>query len=118
MRGGTVDIPAIEKALREKRDELLHRAERLHKDVHHRDEPIEKDFAEQAVELENLEVLLELDRETRLELKNVLEALSRIEDDEYGICQSCGEAILEARLKALPYIQTCFRCAEEQENPG
>jgi RNA polymerase-binding protein DksA len=111
-----VDIPAIEASLKQKRDELLLRAERLHRDVHHRDEPIEKDFAEQAVELENLEVLLELDRETRLELRNVLEALTRIEDDEYGICQSCGNPIPEARLKALPYTQSCIRCANALEN--
>ncbi len=111
-----MDIPAIEASLKQKRDELLLRAERLHRDVHHRDEPIEKDFAEQAVELENLEVLLELDRETRLELRNVLEALTRIEDDEYGICQSCGNPIAEARLKALPYTQSCIRCANALEN--
>lgn len=111
-----MDIKAIEQALKEKRDELLNRADRLHKHVHNRDEPYEKDFAEQAVELENLEVLLELDRETRLELKNVLEALARIEDDEYGVCQTCGEDINEQRLKALPYVQTCIRCADALEN--
>jgi RNA polymerase-binding protein DksA len=118
LRGDKVDIQAIEKALKAKRDELLHRADRLHRDVHNRDEPYHKDFAEQAVELENLEVLLELDRETRLELKNVLEALARIEDDEYGICQSCGEAISEARLQVLPYIQTCIGCADALEKSG
>ena len=111
-----MDIQAIEASLKQKRDELLLRAERLHRDVHHRDEPIEKDFAEQAVELENLEVLLELDRETRLELRNVLEALTRIEDDEYGTCQSCGNTIAEARLAALPYTQSCIRCASAMEN--
>jgi RNA polymerase-binding protein DksA len=110
-----VDIKAIEARLKQKRDELLHRAERLHRDVHHRDKPVEKDFAEQAVELENLEVLLELDRETRLELKNVLEALARIEDDEFGACQLCGEDIQVERLNALPYVQTCIRCAEAGE---
>ena len=112
-----MDIKAVETQLRGKRDELLHRAERLH-NVHHRKEPINQDFAEQAVELENLEVLLELDRETRLELKNVLEALARIEDDDYGSCQRCGDQIAEARLMALPYIQTCIKCADALENPG
>lgn len=111
-----MDIKAIEQRLKQKRDELLHRAERLHRDVHNRDEPVEKDFAEQAVELENLEVLLELDRETRAELQNVLEALARIDEDEYGACQICGEAIDEARLEALPYVQACVRCAEAAEN--
>lgn len=110
-----MDIKAIEQRLKKKRDELLHRAERLHRDVHNREEPVEKDFAEQAVELENLEVLLELDRETRAELQNVLEALARIDEDEYGACQVCGEDIEVARLEALPYVQTCVRCAEAAE---
>lgn len=110
-----MDTQNLAKTLQNKRDELLHRAERLHRDVHNRDEPYEKDFAEQAVELENLEVLLELDRETRIELKNVLEALARIEEGDYGLCQQCGESIAEQRLNALPYVQTCFRCAEASE---
>jgi len=113
-----VDIKAVEAQLKQKRGELLHRAERLHGDVHHRKEPINKDFAEQTVELENLEVLLELDRETQLELKNVLEALARIEDDDYGTCESCGDQIAEGRLQALPYVQTCIKCADAGGNSG
>ena len=60
-----MDYARIKDQLLEKRNELLSRVNKLDKDIHHRDEPYEKDFAEQAVELENLEVLFELDREGR-----------------------------------------------------
>lgn len=107
-----MDINTIEKSLKSKRDELLAKAEKLHGDVHNRKEPYDKDLSEQAIELENLDVLLELDRETRQELKLVIEAISRIESGDYGQCQACGAAINPDRLAALPYTDRCISCAD------
>jgi DnaK suppressor protein len=42
----------------------------------------------------------------------VHEALARIEDGSYGICQRCGRAIPPARLDAVPYAPCCKECAE------
>jgi DnaK suppressor protein len=42
----------------------------------------------------------------------VHEALARIEDGTYGICQRCGRAIPQARLDAVPYAPYCKECAE------
>ena len=69
------------------------------------------DSAEQVTERENEDVLRNLQGETRLELKQVHEALKRIETGEYGTCAKCGEAISPARLDALPYATLCIRCA-------
>ena len=55
--------------------------------------------------------------------KNVLNqieaALERIEEGRYGRCEECGRKIPEARLKAMPYVAVCVRCASqrEQERP-
>lgn len=108
-----MDTNTIEKRLKEKRDELLSRAEKLHRDVHQREEPYNKNLSDQAVELENLDVLLELDREAREELKLVLAAINRIENDEYGQCQECGRVVNPERLEALPYTDRCISCAEK-----
>jgi DnaK suppressor protein len=43
------------------------------------------------------------------------EALERLRDGEYGVCQECGEAIAPARLKAMPEVQTCVRCQDRLE---
>src|SRR5215470_4188091 len=43
------------------------------------------------------------------------EALERLRDGEYGICQECGEAIAPARLKAMPEVTTCVRCQDRLE---
>lgn len=38
-------------------------------------------------------------------------ALSRAKSGQYGVCQSCGNPIGEARLEALPDTTTCVRCS-------
>ncbi|HEY5976073.1 MAG TPA: RNA polymerase-binding protein DksA [Geobacteraceae bacterium] len=54
------------------------------------------------------------DRERRL-INKIKEALQRLEDGEFGICEVCGEDISEARLKARPVTTYCIDCKMEQE---
>ena len=57
------------------------------------------------------------DRERRLLVK-IDEAVARIDDGTYGICEDCGAEISEARLKARPVTTQCIDCkieAEEKE---
>lgn len=51
----------------------------------------------------------------RLELTAIEAALRRIENGEYGSCVTCGEDIVEKRLRANPSVITCIRCAENAE---
>lgn len=48
-------------------------------------------------------------------LKQIEEALQRIEDKVYGICIDCEEVIADKRLLSNPYFQTCVDCAEDRE---
>ena len=43
------------------------------------------------------------------------EALERLQDGEYGVCQECDEVIAPARLKAMPEVRTCVRCQDRLE---
>jgi DnaK suppressor protein len=57
------------------------------------------------------------DRERKLILK-IKEALARIEEGTFGICEECGAEISEERLKARPVTTLCIECktkAEEEE---
>lgn len=47
--------------------------------------------------------------------KKVKKALEMIEDEEYGICQECGDSISYLRLKARPTSEMCINCKEESE---
>ena len=54
------------------------------------------------------------DRERKLIFK-IQEALQRLDDGEYGICEQCGEAIGIERLKARPVTTLCIACKSDQE---
>jgi DnaK suppressor protein len=48
-------------------------------------------------------------------LFEVEEALRRIDDGTYGVCEACDEVIPKARLEALPFVKNCVRCQSEME---
>ena len=54
------------------------------------------------------------DRE-REKLLAIDEALQRIKDKTYGICESCEGEIQLGRLKILPFTRLCVKCQEENE---
>ncbi len=54
------------------------------------------------------------DRE-RIKIKQIDDALERIDDATYGVCESCGLEIAEERLNALPFTRLCRDCQQEQE---
>jgi len=54
------------------------------------------------------------DRERKL-IKKVQQALTRIEEGEFGICVECGDDIGIARLKARPMTTLCINCKSKQE---
>lgn len=48
-------------------------------------------------------------------LIQISDALKRMDDKSYGVCQDCEENIPEKRLLVNPYFLTCVACAEERE---
>jgi DnaK suppressor protein len=55
------------------------------------------------------------DRERKLIMK-VKEALDRIDNETFGICESCGKPISEKRLMARPVTTLCIECKTEKED--
>lgn len=106
------DLQTVRARLIAKRAELEERVRRIDADLRKREEPLSADFEEQVVEQENLDALYAIEREGRVELQKVNDALARIERDEYAVCSRCGGPIAEARLAALPYADTCIGCAD------
>lgn len=53
-------------------------------------------------------------------IREVEDALSRIQDNQFGLCEACGKPISRRRLEALPYARHCIACAEEiqSQNQG
>ncbi len=72
------------------------------------------DFAEQAVERQNDDVLRALLHEAETGLRQVLQARERLAQGSYGECLGCGEPIETQRLQALPAAEFCLACAQIQ----
>jgi DnaK suppressor protein len=69
--------------------------------------------ADVASELNQQEVELTLARVERTRLALVDDALHRLAEGRYGICDECGHPIGLARLQALPWALRCRRCVEQ-----
>lgn len=66
------------------------------------------DLGTDSYEIDNIIGLMDSERKILVEID---EALSRIEDGTYGICQGRGEQIPKQRLKAIPWARYCVACA-------
>ena len=95
--------------LEQKLAELQSRLANIKKDV---TQAHSGDSAEQAQERENDEVVDAIGNETTQSIRVIQAALSRIDDGSYGICDSCGKDIGEARLAAVPEATRCVNCAQ------
>ncbi len=95
-------------ALQQKLADLGVRLAGVKKDV---TKTLSSDFAEQATERENDDVLEEIARETQFSIHQLKAALRRLEDGSYGTCAACGEEISEGRLDAIPETTHCVNCA-------
>ena len=73
------------------------------------------DFMDQAaMETDRSFRLRMRDREKKLMLK-INQALTRIEEGTYGICEVCGGDISIKRLKARPVTACCIGCKNKME---
>lgn len=73
--------------------------------------PLDADSSEQAIDLADDEALAGVDEVLRQEIREIREALLRIDNGTYGTCVTCGNAISRARLQALPTAVRCINCA-------
>lgn len=52
------------------------------------------------------------------EVRDMDEALARIEEGTFGTCESCDKSIPKARLRAVPHARLCIGCKREEEGQG
>lgn len=93
------------------RTDILQRLD-LYQEHHRRlNDPLEQDFAEQAVQRQNDQVVEGLEEEARTTLHQIERALSRLRHGKGDVCERCGEPIPLARLAARPETTLCINCA-------
>jgi DnaK suppressor protein len=68
-----------------------------------------------ATEERDREIKFILSDRERSKIKEIDDALARLADNSYGICESCGLEIGEERLDALPFTKLCRDCQQDRE---
>ncbi len=51
-------------------------------------------------------------------LREIEDALRRLDEGSYGMCEMCNEPVDPKRLTAIPYARLCFACQAELERSG
>jgi len=108
-------ISQFKDMLLEMRDDLLQEiAGNVKMEIGHLQEAIADmyDLADDERERQFSILLCERDREKLLQID---EALERIEDGSYGICEECGCKISEKRLQVMPFARHCVPCKNNIE---
>lgn len=108
------EVRQLHEVLQAQISELL---EDTREELHHMtsDREVDADTLDMAVNESNRDFALRLaDRERRL-LKKLRHAMHRIQQGEYGTCESCGAPITFARLMARPVATLCIDCKTEAE---
>ena len=100
----------VRAALRSRLDRLTRRVGTIESDLR---DTGDRDWEEQATQRENDQVLEGLDAASRVEAAEILAALRRIREGQYGTCVRCGGAITANRLNAMPTAATCVGCADQ-----
>ena len=108
-------LMTIKKKLEKQRETLLQEAENtLNSRIGTEKESIPDPTDQAVAELDDNFLLRLRGREQKL-LKKIDEAIARIEEGTYGVCDSCGEQIGVKRLEARPVTTLCIECKTQQE---
>ena len=106
-------LEQFRKMLLEKKKEILEKLEAISKETEEGEPVIE--YYDKATYQFSKEYKIRLEENEARILRDIEDALKKIEEGTYGICEECGEEIAEKRLKAVPWARLCIRCQEEQE---
>jgi len=114
------DISFREKRLKEIRKKLNQQREALISEAGIAlttlpDETIFPELGDQASAEIDRNFMLKLKGRERKLLAKIDEAIEKIDNGTYGICESCGEEINIRRLEARPVTTMCIECKTEQE---
>jgi DnaK suppressor protein len=103
------------KRLLDKQQELLRLVSKSDQDGREADEEGTQDVADKAANAYTKEFLFHQSNDNRQILTMVSEALDRIKDGSYGICQVCEREVQAKRLDAVPWARHCIECQEKED---
>ena len=110
-----VEIRKLTAVLLEKRNEILGNVSEMENEALRRERtdlsnmPLHMaDAGSDNYEIDNTLGLMDSERQL---LNKIDDALARIENHTYGVCEGAGERIPKKRLRAIPWARHCVKCA-------
>jgi DnaK suppressor protein len=108
-------LTRFKKILLKKREEIVGEVRQTYESSKEVGQDGIQDIGDEAANIYNKQILLSLNENERMRLKEVDEALDRIGNRTYGICEECGGAIGLKRLEVRPVAKYCVPCLTKLE---
>lgn len=122
QRFATDVLRAFERLLQRRRQFILGNVRRLEDEACRKGSDAAGDLstvplhpADMATDLQQQDMSLVFMENENVQLQDIEEALERIRDDRFGMCEECDREIAEERLRAIPYTAHCVDCKRRQE---
>lgn len=109
---------ALVQKLKEERERTVFEIDRLKEELQEEIEPAsatDDDAADAAAAIYERGKTISLIHSRQEHLRELDDALERVEEGTYGICVRCGQEIAEERLEIVPEAALCIKCASERE---
>ncbi len=108
-------IERFRKVLLKEREEIIGDVKQIYESSQEVGQDGIQDIGDEAANVYNKQILLTLNENDRMRLKEVDEALDRIASKTYGTCEECGEPIGLKRLEVKPVAKYCVPCKTKLE---
>ncbi len=109
------DIEKLREVLLQKREEIIGGVRQLYASSQEVGQDGIQDMADEASNLYTQQILMSLNENQRKQLREVDEALDRIGEGTYGVCEHCGKTIGIKRLQIRPFAKYCVQCQDMME---
>jgi DnaK suppressor protein len=107
-----IDVNRFRQNLEARRRDAVQFLTRLGNDTRTLDVNSASDNADRCVVSLSRESLFEQASQRRTELLLIDDAMQRIGDGSFGVCEGCGDDIQIRRLEAIPWTRYCLKCQE------
>ncbi len=108
-------ITKFKKILLKEREQIVGEVKQITESSKEMGQDGTQDIGDEAANIYNKQVLLSLNENERTRLQEVDEALDRIENGTYGICEECGGPISLKRLEVRLVAKYCVPCLTKLE---
>lgn len=108
------ELNSYKELLLKKKEEILQSASAKKVAIENGENPRKGDWIDQSSEDNDIYINIRLRQTDTRVLRAIEDALLRIDNKTFGICEECKEPIAPARLKAVPWARVCIACKEKQ----